>query len=315
VLGSRKRKLAWARLKGLPRSHPAGDRLIRLLGYSNPFAASEPIQPSPAMPGDFVGVDPAGFEWMFDPVRAPFDAAEIMAAVERDTSPIPATINREGYFGDFHFAYWCSGFATYKLLAAIARSHGIEGGNYFDFGGSTGRVFRHFHFQSDRWKVWSCDFKMTSVEWNLKNFPNAIQAFQGMYFPVLPVEDRTFDLVSAMSVFTHIDETETSWLLELRRTMKPGGIAIVTVHNDEHWPEMPQELRTVIETHSPEFAANKTLPPGRFVSTFRIDDPYRCNTFHSNDYIREQWSRFFEVCEIIPRASGAQSAVILRRRD
>jgi hypothetical protein len=61
-------------------------------------------------------------------------------------------------------------------------------------------------------------------------------------------------------------------------------------------------------------AAMPTLPPGRSVSTFRDDDPYRCNTFHSNDYIRTQWIRVFDVKEIIPRASGAQAAVILQKR-
>lgn len=294
---------------------PATDeRLVRLLGYANPFAASSPIQPSPAVPSDFAEVDPSGFAWMFDPERAPLDAAEIRAALLRDTVPVPAPANREDYFGEFHFAYWVSGFATYKQLVAIARAHGVEQGAYFDFGGSTGRVFRHFHFQSDRWTVSSCDFKRTSVEWNLAHYPSAIQAFQGMYFPFLPIEDRTFDLVSAMSVFTHIDETETNWLMELRRVMKPGGIAVITVHNDDHWPIMPPELRRVIERHSPEFAALPALPPGRFVSNFRDDDPYRCNTFHSNDYIRTQWGRFFDVREIIPRASGAQSAVILHKR-
>ena len=117
-----------------------------------------------------------------------------------------------------------------------------------------------------------------------------------------------------MSVFTHIDEIETSWLLELRRIMKPGGIAIVTIHNEDTWLNLHPALREVIEKHSPELAAMPTLPPGRSVSTFRDDDPYRCNTFHSNDYIRTQWIRVFDVKEIIPRASGAQAAVILQKR-
>jgi SAM-dependent methyltransferase len=289
-------------------------RLARLLAFANPFAASEPIAPSPAYPSDFLQSDTAGFLEQFQSERVTLDVAEIAGALRKDSAPIPARVNREGYFGEYHFAYWLSGYAVYKEIEHVARTYGISGGNYFDFGGSTGRVFRHFHFQSDRWTVWSCDFKQTSVDWNLQNLPSEIQVFQGMYFPFLLVEDQTFDVISAMSVFTHIDETETSWLLELRRTMKPGGIAIVTVHNEDHWPHMPPELRTSLERHSPDFARLPALPPGRFVSNFRHDDPYRCNTFHSNDYIRSQWGRFFEVADIIPRFSGAQSAVILRKR-
>jgi hypothetical protein len=78
--------------------------------------------------------------------------------------------------------------------------------------------------------------------------------------------------------------------------------------------EHPPSLREVIEKHSPELAAMPALPPGRSVSTFRVDDLYRCNTFHSNDYIHTQWIRVFDVKEIIPRASGAQATVILQKR-
>ncbi len=288
-------------------------RLMQLLCYSNPFAASQPIEPNPAHPADFVDDDYQPYKWIFDALGVELDAAEVRDALKKDTSPIPATINREGYSGDRHLEYWVDGFAAYKQLTAMAATYGVRGGNYFDFGGSTGRVFRHFHFQSQDWKVWSSDFKMTSVDWNLLHFPNDIMAFQGVYFPFLPIEDRTFDLISAMSVFTHIDETETSWLLELRRIMKPDGIAIITIHNDDTWLNMNPMLREVIEKYSPELAAHSTLPPGRSVSNFRFDDPYRCNTFHSDDYIRTQWGRFFEVKAIINRASGAQAAVILKK--
>jgi hypothetical protein len=106
---------------------------------------------------------------------------------------------------------------------------------------------------------------------------------------------------------------ETSWLLELRRIMKPGGIAIVTIHNEDTWLNMPPELREKIEKCSPELAAMPTLPPGRTVSNFRDDDPYRCNIFHSNDYIRTQWIRVFDVRDIISGVSGGQAAVVLQR--
>jgi SAM-dependent methyltransferase len=284
-----------------------------LLRYSNPFAISKPIEPSPGHPSDYIDSSSRVYQRIFDAFKVPLDPKEIRAALMRDSSPIPATTNREGYQGDDHLAYWLSGFAEYKNLISIAGKYGVTGGSYFDFGGSTGRTFRHFYFQSTAWNVWSSDFKMTSVHWNLMNFPSDIMVFQSMYFPFLPIEDNTFDLITALSVFTHIDETETTWLAELRRIMKPGGIALFTIHNEDTWLNMSPKLRDAIEKYSPEFAALPILPPGRFVSTFRTDDPYRCNTFHSNDYIRKQWSRFFDVYDILSLASGAQAIVVLRK--
>ena len=290
------------------------DRLVRLLGYANPFASSDPIADSPALPASFIGFDLHSHSWIFDAAQVRLDPDEIRAALQRDCAPIPATSNREGYFGDQHLAFWLHGFKDFKKLTAIAESYGIRSGSYYDFGGATGRVFRHFYFQSKEWQVSSSDFKIAHVDWNLANYPSEILVFQNMYFPFLPIEDRTFDLISAMSVFTHIDETETSWLLELRRIMKPGAIAIVTVHNDDTWLNLPLELRSVVETYSPELAAMPSLPRGRSVSSWRVDDPYRCNTFHSNDYIRTQWSRIFDIKEILPLAFDAQAAVVLQKR-
>ena len=74
-------------------------------------------------------------------------------------------------------------------------------------------------------------------------------------------------------------------------------------------------LRSALETHSPDLAQLPEMPAGKQVSNFRLDDPYRCNVFHSDDYIRQQWSRFFDVVEILPRASDAQAIVVLRRPD
>jgi SAM-dependent methyltransferase len=288
-------------------------RLERLLGYANPYAASEPLLEPAAHPRDFLGTDPAQCRWLFERMQLPLDRDEIAAALERDTAPIPAPANREHYNGDHHFAYWLSGYLSYRTIAAIAARHGVNGGAYFDFGGSTGRLFRHFHFQQQGSEVWSCDFKLSSVEWNLKHFPTAIKAFQNTYFPYLPLEDRAISLITAMSVFTHIDETETAWLLELRRILKPGGVALITIHDEHTWHVMPEDLRNKVARLRPDLAGFTDLPEGRHVSTWRIDDPYRCDVFHSANYIRRNWGRYFAVREIVHDLLGHQAAVVLQR--
>ena len=289
-------------------------RVERLLGYANPYAASGPLLEPVAHPRDFLAADPAAHRWLFDRVGLPVERDVISAALGRDKSPIPAPANREGYNGDHHFAYWLSGYLSYRAVEAIAARYAISEGGYFDFGGSTGRLFRHFHHQRNEWQVWSCDFKQSSVEWNLKHFPSAIKVFQNTYFPYLPIEDRAMSLITAMSVFTHIDETETSWLLELRRILRPGGIALVTIHDEHTWHVMPNDLREKVARLRPDLAGLRDLPEGRHVSTWRIDDPYRCDVFHSAAYIKENWGRYFAVKEIVHDLLGHQAAVILQRQ-
>jgi SAM-dependent methyltransferase len=233
--------------------------------------------------------------------------------VLRDPWPLPETENREGYCAGDHIAYWLSGLADYlKTSEAVAR-HGVTGGRFYEFGGGTGRVYRHFAAQSDAWEVWSSDFRMSSVRWSLAQFPPAVRVFANTSIPGLPLPDAAFDLVTAYSVFTHIDEAETAWLLELRRILRPGGIAYLSVH-DEHTWRADERLREMV-CGSRGLAPESPLPEGKTVARWREDDPYSCNVLHSEGHLRSVWGRFFEILEIKPGWVGAQSAVICRRAD
>jgi SAM-dependent methyltransferase len=238
----------------------------------------------------------------------------LIAAMKRDVYPIPSSSNREGYAGGRDLAYWLSGYAQFNMISNYAKANGVEGGRYFDFGGSTGRVFRHFAYQSRKWDVWSCDFKPGSIDYCLKYFPG-IRAFCNTSYPSLPIEDRYFNLISALSVFTHINENELNWLLELRRVLAIGGVACITVVNDDCWSNQDHVLAKSIREFRPDLLNVETIPSGKTAIAFRDDDPYYCNVVHSNDYIRNVWGRFFEICSVIPRYAGSQSMVVCRRTD
>jgi len=162
-------------------------RLVKLLGYANPFAHSGPLL-RPVCQASSLDPAQAGlYRHIFAPSGHSLDALDLPARLLRDTSPIPHPDNREGYNGDHHLAYWLTGLRSYLQVSDIVSRHGVEAGQMLDFGGSTGRVFRHFAHQTDAWQVWSCDFKMTSVQWNLAHLPTSITCFQsnwGRYFTV-----------------------------------------------------------------------------------------------------------------------------------
>jgi len=48
--------------------------------------------------------------------------------------------------------------------------------------------------------------------------------------PPLPFPDGTFDLIYAISVFTHITTHWAGWLLELHGLLRPEGVFIATFH-------------------------------------------------------------------------------------
>ncbi|MGA2049996.1 MAG: class I SAM-dependent methyltransferase [Terracidiphilus sp.] len=290
----------------LPRQH-----LEKLLKFGISYAEAAELLPPVGLPADFIdeSVLADSSSWIKQ------TAEELRAAILRDTYPIPHPQNREGYADGFDLTYWLSGYADFRMIQGLAEEYGVLSGRYFDFGGSTGRVFRNFAIQTDAWEVWTCDFKISSVEFNLQYFPSSIRTFLNTNLPSLPIPDSCFDLISACSVFTHIDEGETSWLLELRRTLKVGGIACISIHSKETWERKEGELQEYVAEFRPDIADEPVLPAGKTVVTFRQDDPYRCQTFHSDEYIYRNWGRFFEICEIRPLVLGIQAMVICRRVD
>lgn len=287
------------------------DQLQRTLKFSLTYADASELLPPVGYPVDFIddNILAEAASWIHA------EPEEMRKRIGRDLFPIPHLQNREGYSEGDDLGYWLSGYADYQMIQGMAAEYGVKGGRYFDFGGSSGRVFRHFAIQTDTWDVWSCDFKVSSVEFNLKYFPPEMRVFLNTSFPSLPVPDSYFDLISACSVFTHIDEAETGWLLELRRTLKIGGIACISIHDKDTWVQMTGDLRDDVVTFRPDIANQTVLPAGKTIVTFRDDDPYRCHTFHSDEYIRRNWGRFFEICEIRPLVLGLQAMVVCRRGD
>src|SRR5712671_2013815 len=100
-----------------------------------------------------------------------------------------------------------------------------------EFGCGTGRVLRHFRNIADL-RLTGTDANPKPIEWGRKNLPK-IDFSRNELTPPLMFEDRSFDLIYALSVFTHIPlEWQRLWLDELWRVLVPGGYLLCTVHGD-----------------------------------------------------------------------------------
>jgi SAM-dependent methyltransferase len=148
--------------------------------------------------------------------------------------------------------------------------------------------------------------------------PSSIKVFQNHSIPSLPLPDNSQDLVSAYSVFTHIEAFETTWLMEIRRILKPGGIAWITAHTEKTWQAMAQgwPLYQALGKH-PDFAQyvedRGELPGDRVVFRWHNDRSYSSNVFYSRDYIHRTWGRILEIAEEHHRHPGFQDVFVLRK--
>lgn len=241
------------------------------------------------------------------------------AALTRDTWPLPETEDREGYYGPDHFSYWASGLNDARHLLDAAAAHGVtDPACSLDLGCASGRVLRHLVLERPGMRALGCDINRLHVEWCNRHLPPGGTVFQNHSIPSLPLPDNSVDIASAFSVFTHIEALETAWLMELRRILRPGGVAWITVHTEltlrEMTPDWP--LWEPVMKH-PEAAtklnAARSFVGDRLVLRWRADRSYSSNIFYKIEYLQTTWSRFFDIVEVRRRYPLFQDALILRK--
>jgi SAM-dependent methyltransferase len=124
---------------------------------------------------------------------------------------------------------------TAELLVRIALHQGQPIGQatrVLDFGCGCGRVARPFLARTGALMT-GCDVQPRMVDWCRKNLPGEWRVTQND--PPLPFEAEAFDVVYALSVFTHLPDTAArGWLAELARVTKPGGVALLTILDERH---------------------------------------------------------------------------------
>ena len=241
----------------------------------------------------------------------------IADALERDACPLPATADREGYYGPHHFSYWASGLRDMLNLRQCARLHDVEVNTYLDFGCASGRVLRHFSLNSDTRRVLGCDINRRHIEWILRHLPDDLEVFQTTSIPHIPLEDSSVDLVSALSVFTHIENFDLAWMMEIRRILRPGGLAWITFHSEKLWTDMKESSEVYKNWRDhPEFAEKRRHVHEQFdrlVFRRRHDRSYSSNVFYHTGFLRSRWGRILNVLEVRRRVPTYQDVMILQK--
>jgi SAM-dependent methyltransferase len=115
-----------------------------------------------------------------------------------------------------------------EITRLLPRSWSFEGKRVLDFGCGAGRTLRHFLAEARAAEIWGVDIDAPSIAWLEANLCPPLHAALSRPQPPLSFEARSFDLIWAVSVFTHLVSSSADWLLELHRLLKPGGLLIAT---------------------------------------------------------------------------------------
>lgn len=143
-----------------------------------------------------------------------------------------------------------------SMSAAYTRLTGraIQDATVLDYGCGYGRIARMMYAYVDEKNLWGVDPWDRSIEICHEDGMGS-NFVQSDYLPgSLPVGDRSFDLIYAFSVFTHLSERATlSALRVLRDYIKPNGVLLITIRPEEYWqfdPDTtPQQKRDMRQRH------------------------------------------------------------------
>jgi SAM-dependent methyltransferase len=171
-----------------------------------------------------------------------------------------------------------------------------------DFGCGCGRVVRHWANLAA--EVHGSDMNGRLIRWCRRNLPFATFATNRAH-PPLPYRDGQFDLVYALSVFTHLPaHIQRPWMEELHRVTRPGGYVLLSLHGDRYLPDLTPDERRRFEAG--ELVVRGADAPGR----------NECGAYHPAAYVQSVLAAGFRLMDHLAqgaRGNPHQDLVVLRK--
>lgn len=192
-----------------------------------------------------------------------------------------------------------------QILAALPAGWSLEGKRVLDFGCGSGRVLRRFVELSETVELWGCDIDRASVEWLQANLSPPLRVLSNGTRPPLELLSEQFDLIYAVSVFTHLTEEWSSWLLELRRLLKPDGLLVATFHG----PGVAHALDRV-PWHEPWDEERIGMHILGLGTPWDEGGP---SVLHGRWWLEAHWGRAFDVLSLSPGSDGGHGMFVGRK--
>jgi SAM-dependent methyltransferase len=230
----------------------------------------------------------------------PWTRELVLQTAVQDESRIDVLLNPDRFF---------AGGAELALrYLKVAEAHGFNlrtARAVYEMGCGSARVIRHLRAVSGLELVGS-DINAASTAWCATHLPG-IEFHRNQLDPPLDfAKDDAFDLVFAMSVFTHIPhDAQPAWLEELARVLRPGGLALLTVEGIVKQREMltAEDFATL--------RSEGVLSLGADAENVSVSTKYTntWDVFMLRPRVLETYGRHFDVLDYL---AGNQDLVVLR---
>ena len=227
---------------------------------------------------------------------------------------LPDVERRMRVYGENESLFRIEGFSDFRKLDLALCKTTNQGLSEFrevlDWGCGCGRSTRYFYLLPET-NVTGVDVDADNLNWCRHNLSFG-RFFNIPLHPPTSLEADSFDLVIGISVFSHLKEREQfEWLGELSRLAKPGAILLMSTLGEASLARVRWDIAQWDQWRESGFFAGSNSAD---LTQFIEEKDYYVNAYITPDYIRKNWSGFFEIIDIIPAYIGNHQDLVVMRK-
>jgi len=176
-----------------------------------------------------------------------------------------------------------------------------------DYGCGCGRVVSWLNYLYENCSFYGTDIDEEAIAWCQNNL-SIIGDFTSNHInPPFAYPDEYYSCIYSISVFTHLPENmQFNWLKELHRVTKKNGLLLLSVHGEQLFPDDNPALKQQFTDNGFYYGVDQQGTDG-------LPDFYQ-TTFHTESYIKSEWSQYFEIIDIIKKGiANHQDLVVCKK--
>ncbi len=167
------------------------------------------------------------------------------------------------------------GLQTAREMLEWSARYGCPQQQILEWGCGVGRIIRHMpRLLQPQAAVTGVDINPAMIEWNKSNLPG-ITFYTIEYNPPTPLPAASFDLIYALSVFTHIEDgQQEGWLQEMHRLLKDDGLFLFTTHGQQFFEQLNRDEQQTLN-QSGSYTIGYRERGHRMMTTYNLPAAFR----------------------------------------
>lgn len=214
------------------------------------------------------------------------------------------------WFGDLYSA-------NLVIRSLFSSGVSLKDARILDFGCSSGSLCRVLVSHPGCRSIYGCDPIKSAIEWASIHLPGRYVSMSNM--PPLPFGDQYFDLITAVSIWSHYrPDAGEVWLEEMVRVLKPNGVIFLTYCSEHHleWSKKTKRRSDIVHTEI-EMTIKRS---GNYFRAINYDaednltdDRWGHSVWSSNDF-KKMCKKYFSIIgEFRGANQGNQDVLILKK--